>query len=360
MRKQSNLAARELTQPLLPGFDAETMALIAAKPTRETAKKLGRKFELFLGAIRRQQPFDGLEQHFKDALETAARDPVALYRFFQLYNYFNGGIAPAIAPLVGNIGKSRDLFTDPETPVTAEASYAFAIAREVQKASTDEYGDPNYRDLVTGQKLDHRRLSDGLMKAVGNYAGLSDQERNGFEVPAWLVANKKDIQKLYAGAEGNLAKLAQALGMHFTSEYSADAIEFSNACKSLFIDHKNEGLHHYLCENPYISVGGNTFAAHSWLQTHGGWDAEKNEIRHGVEYVHLVTGFAAMALMVGKAGPEKKMIAQKNFLEGIRNGQKLLDDFFIGAKAECEKILAARDVPVPGRKTARHLSAQPA
>ena len=72
-----------------------------------------------------------------------------------------------------------------------EASYAFDIARLVDIASRDEYGDPNHRDIHTNKKLSHRSLASGLKKAVGNYAGLSVEQRNEFKIPSWLKTKRR-------------------------------------------------------------------------------------------------------------------------------------------------------------------------
>ena len=89
----STLAAQELTHRLAPGFDAETAALIEARQTLVVKRKLQKKFAQFLEDVEQREPFGEFTEHFKAAAEVAVQNPVVLYRFFQLYNYWNAGIA---------------------------------------------------------------------------------------------------------------------------------------------------------------------------------------------------------------------------------------------------------------------------
>ncbi len=295
-------------------------------------------FDLFLKEVKDREPVAAMEEHFKAALNVAAENPVRLYHFFQRYNYLNAQIASTIASLVGNIGKSRDVFIDPEIPVLDEADYAFEVAHLVQQASTDEYADPKFIDENTGEGVSHRLLATGLLKAVGDYAHISPEVRRNFVVPVWLRELTEDIQKLYSGEKNDMEKIGAALGAHVFSEWSADNIEFSNAARTLFIKNRGQGFDAYLQQHPKITVQKKTFLAHSWLKTHGGYNDATGEIEHGVEYVHLETGYRAAALMISRLPPEKQEVTIKSVFDGLSQCRGLLDTFFLNERKECAEF----------------------
>ncbi|MDX2027519.1 MAG: hypothetical protein SFW62_02670, partial [Alphaproteobacteria bacterium] len=282
--------------------------------------------------------------HFRSALRFAAENPAALYRFFQLYNFLNAGIASTIASLVGNIGQSRKTFIDASIAVCDGADYAFEIAEQVKKASVDEYADPKFKDQTTGAGVSHRLLAIGIMQAVGDYAELSADERNAFKIPSWLEKLTTQVQRTYSGRKNDLHSLARAIGAHIFSEFSADDVEFNFACQELFVDRRGRGFHAYLKKHPTVTVQGKTFPAHSWLMSHGGYDPKKNAVIHGVEYTHLLTGYEAVRIMYDRAPAHEKAAIAKAVFEGIHQFRDLLDTFFVRTEAECRKLSPSRPV----------------
>ncbi len=344
MKYSSKQTALELTQPLAPGFDAETARLINQRQTPAVEKKLAKKFDAFIAYIQKRTPFAQNEQNFIEAINAAAENPVSLYKFFRYYNEINAGIASTIAILVGNIGQSRETFIDKHIEVDDEADVSFEIGEWVKTASVDEYGDPNLRDIKTGKPLNHRLLAAGLLKAIGNYAKLSTDQRNSFKTPVWLNDTIKKIQNLYGGKRDDRLALAGAIGAHIASEMSADLIEFSNACRALFIERKGEGLDAFLEKHPNITIQRRTFPAKNWLTTHGGYDP-KLGIIHAAEAHHLETGWRAASLVMDVADPKERLAIQNAMVEGMNEFFRLMNVFFVGARIECQqKIEFSRPV----------------
>jgi hypothetical protein len=284
-----------------------------------------RDFNAFLKSIKNREPIDAVESNFKNTMNTAAAAPTALYRFFYQYNVLNAGIASTIASLVGNISKSRDVFTDPEVPVHAVAGYSFEIANLVNQASVNEYNDPVFGNIS------HRLLAAGVLQAVGNFAEMDVATRNDVQTPQWLDDLVIKIQTLYSGKQNDVTALARALGAHIFSEFSADELEFSNACKALFVDRKNQGFHAHVKHNPLITVQGKTFRVDSWLKTHGGYDEEKEAIVHAAEYDHLEMAFGALKLWSSKSSAAEQDILMNAAFEGLRMMREYLDTFFTNA-----------------------------
>lgn len=294
-------------------------------------------FDEFIDEVNKREPLGAIKQHFRAALDTADRDPVTLYLFFFFYNHLNAQIASIISGLVTSLGASRDLYIDPSIPNRASADLSFRLAEEVQRASTNEYGDPDFRDQ-DGQPISHRVLAAGLLQAIGDYAGLTDEQRNLFETPEWLTKLALNIQKLYSGEIGNLRKNAKGAGAHAASEMSADYVEFCTAMRKFFIEQKNQGFHEWLQINPLITVQGQTFPAHWWLETHGGEDENTGEIIHAAEHDHLQAAFRAASLMTQKLPPKQSRIAEREIFKGFSKCLQMLDTFFIGAREECERF----------------------
>ncbi|MEO0014825.1 MAG: hypothetical protein RLZZ535_3214, partial [Cyanobacteriota bacterium] len=57
--------------------------------------------------------FAELDRTVSSTIRLAAKDPRALYQFFQRYMYFNGYASSVIARLASSIAMSRYLFNDP-------------------------------------------------------------------------------------------------------------------------------------------------------------------------------------------------------------------------------------------------------
>jgi len=107
---------------------------------------------------------------------------------------------------------------DKNIPVRDDADYSFKVANLIQEASKHEFGDPEYLDQ-NKKPLTHRDMAVDVLKSVGNYAGLSDEEKNGMMIPEWIERNVEEIQEVYAGKKGDLRKLAIAIGAHIFSGY---------------------------------------------------------------------------------------------------------------------------------------------
>jgi len=149
--------------------------------------------------------------------QLAAQHPKSLYLFMQRYAHFNGYAGSLVARLASSIGLSRDLFKHAAYLVFDEADRGLEIAAKVLAATIDEHADQGAHNSP------HRSLAQATLKAVGDYAKLSVQERNRIgQLPDWMSELLLLTIAGYQGVPGNIASLIRALGFHAASETLAD------------------------------------------------------------------------------------------------------------------------------------------
>lgn len=216
--------------------------------------------------------FSQLDRTVESTIGLAAQDPIALYLFFHRYTYFNGYASAVISRLASSIGLSRYLFKNSELLVIEEADRGMEIAAQVLSAAADE----GANDTPV-----HRALAQLTLKTVGNYAGLSDDERNEFaKVPAWLDEIVDAVVSGYQGTPGDIASLIRAMGFHLASEILGDR-EYALLDTVIRYENKDIGFDRYLRQQATpVKIQGHRYTAWSWILIHSRHDGCGVEIEH--------------------------------------------------------------------------------
>lgn len=219
------------------------------------------------------QTFDfcELEQTVAAAIRTAVKNPVALYLFFQRYTYFNGYVSSVIPRLVSSIAISRYLFTEPHISVIEESDRGMQIAAKVMVAAADEgaYG------------ASHRSLAQATLRTVGNYAGLSPDQRNQFfQIPPWLDNIIDAVISGYEGTPGDIASLIHAIGFHSASEILGD-LEYGLIDKIIRYDNRGIGFDYYLRQEAVpVIIDDHRYDPWCYVLIHGKHEGSGAEIEH--------------------------------------------------------------------------------
>ncbi|MBE9207051.1 hypothetical protein IQ244_11065 [Nostoc sp. LEGE 06077] len=215
--------------------------------------------------------FNELEQTVAATIRLAVSNPASLYLFFQRYTYFNGYVSSMIPRLVSSIALSRYLFTEPHIPVIEEADRGMQIAAKVMVAAADEgaYG------------ASHRSLAQATLMTVGNYAGLSPEQRNQFsQIPPWLHQIINAVISGYQGTPGDIASLIQAIGFHSASEILGD-LEYGLLDKIIRYENRGSGFDQYLRqETPRIIIDGHRYDPWCYILIHSKHEGSGAEIEH--------------------------------------------------------------------------------
>lgn len=279
-----------------------------------------------------QETFDftDLDQTVASTIRLAAQNPVALYLFFQRYSYFNGYASAVISRLTSSIGMSRYLFNDSETLVTEEADRGMEIATKVLKAAADEgaYG------------ASHRSLAQATLKAVGDYAELSDDERNQLsQIPAWLDEIVKQVITVYQGNPGDLASLIKGLGCHTASEILGDH-EYSLLDTIVRYENRKTGFDYYLNEvSTPVEIQGHRYNPWCWVMIHSRHEGS------GVEVEHFEYAIEALNLCVLYTNESQQQIIHWA-MEGFRAFVELQQQLFREIYRECLE-LTQNSVSIP-------------
>lgn len=198
------------------------------------------------------------------------------------------------------------------------------IAAQVMAAAADEG--------ANGTPV-HRALAQLTLKTVGNYAGLSVEERNEFaKIPTWLNEIVDAVISSYQGTPGNIASLIKATGFHLASEMLGD-------CEYTLIDaivrHENQGIgfDRYLKEQSTpIKIQGHRYIAWCWILIHGRHDG------CGVEVEHCEYALAALNMSVHyRSESEQQMLnwTQEGFAAFVELQQRLFKQIY----QECLELL---------------------
>lgn len=268
--------------------------------------------------------FSELDETAASTIRLAVQNPVSLYLFFQRYTYFNGYASAVIARLASSIGMSRYLFKNSELLVTEEADRGMEIAAQVLAAAADEG--------VSGTPV-HRALAQLTLKTVGNYAGLSVEERNEFaKIPAWLQEIVDAVISGYQGTPGDIASLIRAMGFHLASEMLGDR---EYALLDTIVRHENHGIgfDRYLREQAEpVKIQGHKYTAWSWIVIHSRHDG------CGVEAEHCDYAIAALNMSVRYLSGSDQQI-QDWVLEGFAAFVELQQRLFKEIYQECVERL---------------------
>jgi hypothetical protein len=264
--------------------------------------------------------FSVLDRTVKSTVRLAAQNPRSLYLFFQRYSHFNGYASAVISRLASSIGLSRYLFNNSELVVIEEADRGMEIAAHVLSAAADE----GANDTPV-----HRALAQLTLKTVGNYANLSDNERNHIaQIPDWLDTLVKDVVAGYEGTPGNVKTLVKAMGFHLASEMLGDR-EYSLIDEVIRYDNRGNGFDRYLRETAKpVKIHGHSYTPWSWILIHSRHDGT------GVEVEHSEYALTALNLAV-RFGTESEQQLVAWAMEGYGHFVQLQQRLFQEIAREC-------------------------
>jgi hypothetical protein len=253
-------------------------------------------------------------------VELAASNSLGLYYFMQRYAYFNSFAGSLVARLASAIGISYDLFRYPGEPVLDLSDRGLEIAAKVFAATIDEHADGG------AEKVPHRTLAQATLKAISEYAKLSDVECNQIaQTPEWIQKGIAEFITGYQGKIGDIEALATALGFHVGSELLADR-EYSLIDKVIRYSHRGEGFDAWL-QGKQVDIGGKRLSPWYWIVVHG------KHNNSGVEAEHCDFALEALNLMVQYRPESNEKIfqwASKGFLDFVELQRRL----FSGIQAE--------------------------
>jgi hypothetical protein len=260
-----------------------------------------------------------LEKTVASTIRLASQNPSNLYLFFQRYIYFNGYASSVIARLASSIAMSRYLFTDPDVLTIEEADRGFQISAEVMIAASDE----------GSHEITHRELAQLLMKTLGNYAGLSSEERNKFaKNPKWIDEIVKDTMAKYQGTPGDVASLIKSVGFHAASEMLGDR-EYAMLDTIIRYENKGFGFDRYLKDyTSAVKIGNHRYDPWCYIVIHGKHDGAGAEARH---FIHVLNALN-MILKYRIESPEQ---IQEWVFEGYQDFVNLQQRLFREIYREC-------------------------
>ncbi len=276
--------------------------------------------------IDRQFDLRSLDRSVEAACEMAMRDPRSLYLFMQRYVHFNGYAGSLVARLASSIGLSRDLFNSADCSVIDEADRGMEIAAKVFAATIDEHADQG------AKYVPHRTLAQITLKAVGDYAGLTEAERNEFAVtPTWMKEVLNDTVAKYQGVPGDAAALIRGMGCHVASEMLADR-EYALIDKVIRHDHRGTGFDAFLRNGDgKAKINGHNFSAWYWIVIHSkhqgvGVEAEHSEF--ALEAIDLAAAYR----------PESTQQIRKYALQGFADFVSIQQKVFAEISRECSEL----------------------
>lgn len=267
--------------------------------------------------------FEQIERTVTSTVRLAIKDPVALYLFFQRYSYFNGYASAMISRLASTIGLSRYTFSNPELIVKEEADRGMDIAAQVMSAAADEG--------ANGTPV-HRALAQLTVKTVGDYAELTDQERNTFaNIPSWLQEIIRDVISTYEGKIDDEASMVKAMGFHMASEMLGDR-EYALLDMVVRYENKGIGFDRYLKQEAKpVLINDHRYTPWSWVLIHSRHDGTGVEVEHSEFAISALN----MAVRYGSASEKQmKTWAEEGFRAFVELQQRLLREI----RRECLEL----------------------
>jgi hypothetical protein len=276
--------------------------------------------------INRKFDIPSLDRSVEVACEIAMRDPRSLYLFMQRYVHFNGYAGSLVARLSSSIGLSRDLFNSADCRVIDEADRGMEIAAKVFAATIDEHADKG------AKYVPHRTLAQITLKAVGDFAGLTEAERNEFAVtPTWMKEVLNDAVAKYQGIPGDAAALIRGMGCHAASEMLADR-EYALIDKVVRHNHRGKGFDAFLRNGDgKAKINGHNFSAWYWIVIHSkhqgvGVEAEHSEL--ALEAIDLAAAYR----------PESAQQIREYALQGFSDFVSIQQKVFAEISRECSEL----------------------
>jgi hypothetical protein len=248
------------------------------------------------------------------AFERAVNDEAKLLRFFGNYTSFNATFGSSVAGLASELGRSRQLFLDPDEPLTVLADRSVHVASFFFDAARDEFDDRS-----TEHRDTHRCLAQAFVVGLARCLKLDDpaQANALLEDPPWLIRLQQRVVRGYGiGLAGDAEGLYEAMGFHLGSEVLADQ-EFS------MLDELLRAVRPELVvglEQCKVRVADEEHGAYVWLGMHSGHGG-------GVELDHF--GWAVQGVEAGlryAVGDRERMRAA--VLRGFDRFAVVHSDFF--------------------------------
>ncbi|HEY9643643.1 MAG TPA: hypothetical protein V6C57_24350 [Coleofasciculaceae cyanobacterium] len=278
--------------------------------------------------------FANLDQSVESACQLAVQHPQALYLFMQRYTHFNGYAGSLVARLASSVGLSRHLFNSASSPVVDEADRGLEIAAKILAATIDEHSDKGAKSVP------HRTLAQATLKATGDYAGLTVDERNRFSlVPHWMQETLEKTVQGYQGIPGNAVTLIRAMGFHAASEVLADR-EYSVIDKVIRHENRHRGFDAYLRQiNGKVEVEQGQFSSWYWIVIHGKYQGS------GVEAEHFQLALEALGLAAHYRTESAQQI-QQWALQGFSDFVAIQQKLFKETSQECSALLQQLGSPI--------------
>ncbi len=230
--------------------------------------------DVTLDDLRKQLDFSASASIVREVLERECTQPQRLLRFIGRYTAWNGLFGSGVAGLASKIGRSRDLFVDSQSALSATADRSVFVASFFFDAARDEFDDSK-----TPHRDSHRCLAQATLLGVLGYLRENEQGENDglasdaevdalLRVPMWLKMLMHRVHQGYGGnSPDDLACIARGMGYHLGSEILADQ-EFS------LIDSQwrksYPSLVGYL-EGKKIKIADQEHNAYAWLRIHSGY-----------------------------------------------------------------------------------------
>jgi len=207
-----------------------------------------------------------------------------------------------------------------------EADRGMEIAALVMSAAADEGMD---------DRPVHRVLAQLLLKTVGNYAGLSAEERNEFaKIPAWLNEIVDASIAGYQGTPGDIASLIRALGFHLASEMLGDR-EYSLLDMIIRRENKGIGFDRYLREKAVpVAIQGHKYHPWCWVVIHSECDRSAAEAQHRD---YALTALNMAVRYCRESDQQMLTWAKEGFATFVELQQRLFKEIF----SECLEMSAS-------------------
>jgi hypothetical protein len=265
-----------------------------------------------------------VENTVSSALDLGMQNPTALYLAFQRFIYFNGYTSSVISRLASSIAMSRYLFQDSDIAVIEESDRGFDIAMKVMVAAYDE---------GSNDAASHRALAQALLKTIGNYANLSNAERNQFmAIPTWLDDIAEAVMEQYQGKPNDIAALVRSLGFHAASELMGD-VEYALIDRIFRYENKETGFYPYLSKQPPVEIAGHRYNPWCYILIHSQHEGD------GVEASHFECVVDALNMVV-QYRPESVEQIMEWTLEGFSSFIALEQRLFREITQECQSRFA--------------------
>lgn len=173
--------------------------------------------------------FNASREIVTEVVERALETPPDLITFLGRYAAWNSLFGAGVAQLSAKIGRSRDLFMDPESPLKAIADRSVLVASFFFDAARDKFDDSK-----TEHRDSQRCLSQATLWGALRYFRQDGCEGNEtiknnaavdalLEPPMWLNMLMHRVDLGYGGSSADaLPCIARAMGYHLGSEVLAD------------------------------------------------------------------------------------------------------------------------------------------